>query len=200
MLCKIKLMCSVIWRIGLIFSLVTIAIPSSAQTPDKTFLLKLDACDRELKVSNDGTVVETRHAIKTEWHLSPAQMKRLRRVISSAPCLKQFKEWQQPSKPNAEVSPIKDPKITVRINDDCLMEWLSAGIGLDEVQVTLYDAGVNVGPLPIYIVCDHAKEEYKKKAREIYQRSLKPNWQRFLAEVSKTVGGKSILEGCDCWQ
>jgi len=191
---------SVVGRIGLVFFLATTAIPSSTQTTDKTILLELDACDRKLSVSNDGTVVETRHAITNEWHLSPAQMKKLRRVIAAAPCLKQWKKWQEPSQSTTEAPPTKDLNIAVPTNYDCLMEWLSAGIGLDEVQVTLYNPDGKVGPFPIYIVCDHAKEEYKNSARRIYQRSLKPAWQRFLAEVSKTVGGKSILEGCDCWQ
>jgi hypothetical protein len=91
-------------------------------------------------------------------------------------------------------------KVALIDNYDCLMEWLSAGIGLDEVQVTFYNADGKAGPFPVYIVCDHAKEEYKNSAKRIYQSSLKPVWQQFLAEISKTVGGKSILEGCDCWQ
>ena len=200
MLHKRNPICSVVGRISLVVCLATIAIPSSAQTADKTILLNLDACDRKLKVFNDGTVVETRHAITTEWRLAPAQMKKLRRVIAGAPCLKQWKKWEQQSPSNAEVPPIKNPEIALPINYDCLMEWLSAGIGLDEVQVTLYNADGKAGPFPVYIVCDHAKEEYKNSAKRIYQRSLKPVWQQFLAEVSKTVGGKSILEGCDCWQ
>jgi hypothetical protein len=202
MLYKKKPICSVIARIGLVFCLVTIAIPASAQTPDKSVLLEFKACDRELRVSNDGTVVETRHAITTERRLSATQMRKLRRVIARAPCLEQWKKWQQPSQSTAEVPPIKDSNITAVTNFDCVMEWLSAGIGLDEVQVTLYDADGKVGPLPIYIVCDHARAEYKRSARQNYPgpRFLKPVWLRFLAEVSKTVGGKSILEGCNCWQ
>jgi hypothetical protein len=175
-------------------------MPASAQTPDRSVLLEFKACARELRVSNDGTIVETRHAITTERHLSATQMRKLRRVIARAPCLKQWRKWQQSSQSTAEVPKTKDLKITAVTNFDCVMEWVSAGMGLDEVQVTLYDADGKVGPLPIYTVCDHAREEYKRSARQNYPRFLKPVWLRFLAEVSKTVGGKSILEGCDCWQ
>ena len=200
MLYKRKPICSVIVRIGVVFCLATIAIPSSAQTPDKSVLLEFKACAGELRVSNDGTAVETRHAITTERHLSATQMRKLRRVIARAPCLKEWKKWQQSSQSTAEVPRSKDVNITAITNFDCVFEWVSAGMGLDEVQVTLYDADRKVGPLPIYTVCDHAKEEYKRSARQNYARFLKPVWLRFLAEVSKTVGGKSILEGCDCWQ
>ena len=202
MLYKSKAIYSAVGRIGLVFCLVTIAIPVSAQTPDKTMLLEFRACDRELRVSNDGTVLEKRHGVKSGWRLSPAQMRKLRRVIARAPCLKEWKKWQQPSQPTADAPKIKDSNVTAVTNFDCVMEWLSAGIGLDEVQVTLYDADGKVGPLPIYVVCDHAREENKRSARQNYSspRFLKPVWLRFLADVSKTVGGKSILEGCNCWQ
>jgi hypothetical protein len=125
-------------------------------------------------------------------------MRKLRRVIARAPCLKQWKKWQQQSPSNIEVRPIKELDKAASINYDCLMEWVSAGIGLDEVQVILYDADGKVGPFPVYILCDHAKEKYKNSARQNYR--VLNVWQKFLAEVSKTVGGKSILEGCECWQ
>ncbi|HSS18751.1 MAG TPA: hypothetical protein VLL54_01505 [Pyrinomonadaceae bacterium] len=191
---------SFIGRIAITLGLATVAFSAFAQAPDKTFLVKLDACNRKLTVSQDGRVVETRHAVTTEWNLSRGELKKLHRVIAHAPCLERWKKWQQASNSSAEVPANKSLEIKEPASNDCLMEWLSAGIGLDEVQVTLNDADNKAGPFPVYIVCDHAKKEYKSSAGEIYQRNLKPAWQRFLVDLSKAIGGKSILEGCDCWQ
>jgi hypothetical protein len=80
------------------------------------------------------------------------------------------------------------------------MEWLSYGGGLDEVQVTLHYPDRTLGPFPIYVVCDGANERYKKSAQRNYQRFLKRNWHSFLADISKAVGGKSLVKGCNCWQ
>jgi hypothetical protein len=81
-----------------------------------------------------------------------------------------------------------------------MTEWLSFGGGLDEVKVTLHYLDRTLGPFPVYVVCDGANESYKKLARRNYQRFLKRNWHSFLADISKAVGGKSLVKGCNCWQ
>ena len=80
------------------------------------------------------------------------------------------------------------------------MMWLGAGFGLNEIKVTIRSPDDRAGPFPVYVVCDGAKERYKKFARRHYQEYLKPNRLRFLADVSKAAGAKSIIKGLDGWR
>ena len=170
------------------------ACAQSQQQP--SVLLALKACDRELRVFDDRTVVESRRGTTTKGRLSESRMRKLRELIAGRPCIK---EWQQSTSSTSALIQ-GEVKLSTTDHHDCIMEWLSAGIGLDEIQVTIRSPDEQIGPFPVYVVCDHAKEGYKKAAKINYQRFLKPNWQRFLADISKALGGATFLKGCYCWQ
>jgi hypothetical protein len=81
-----------------------------------------------------------------------------------------------------------------------MVGYLSYGLGLQEIQVTVKYPERQVGPLPLYVVCDGSKDKYKESARRNYKSYLRPNWQRFLSDVASAIGGKSLLKGCNSWQ
>lgn len=167
--------------------------PVQQQQPE---LLSLKACGRALRVFADGTVVETRGNKITEHRISEGQLQKLRRLVALHPCTR---EWQRPTS-FPQPSPRGEVKISTTHRSDCMMDWLSAAIGLEEIQVTIPSLDDRIGTFPVYIVCDRAKESFKKSAKRNYQRYLRTDWRSFLADVSKVVGVKSFLKGCDCWR
>lgn len=180
-----------------IFCLPITVARSSAQSQPPPVLLALKACDRELRVFDDGAMIETRRGKTTQRRLSERELRKLRGLIAHRPCIM---EWQQPTSPQPN-SASEEVKLSTTSNEGCMMDWRSyIGPGLDEIQVTIPSLGSQIGTIPVYVVCDHAKESYKEAAKRDYQRYLKPNWQRFLADASKAVGSKSFLKGCYCWQ
>jgi hypothetical protein len=185
--------------LGLVVSLfIVAAIPVRSQSQTPSQLLKLRTSVRELQVFEDGTVVETRDGIKTTRRLSASRMRKLRQVMARVPCQK---EWQQSSQPLPDLSRVQITAVQLgTYNEDCLGMWLSYGLGLQEIQVTMKYPDLSTGPFPVYILCDGAKKKYKEFAKRNYKSSLRPNWHRFLNDVVSVVGGKSILKGCNAWQ
>lgn len=176
-----------------IFCLAMIVARACAQSQQQPALLELKACSRELRVFDNGAVVESRGSKITERRLSDKQMKKLRQLIARRPCIK---ERQQQTSPPPVLAP-ETFKLSNTNIDDCTNDWLSALFGLDEIQITMHSPDGQIGPFPVYIV-DAAKEGNKKFAKRHYPRYLKPNWHRFLANISKAVGSKSFLKCCDC--
>ncbi len=182
-------------------SAATVTQVSAQSQQQQPALLALKTCAGELRVFDDGTVVESRRGKTTQRRLSESRMQKLREVIARRPCVKEWKETT-PAPPVASKTEVKlsGLQLSSTYGNDCVLEWLSFGGGLDEIQVTIRSPEGQIGPFPVYVVCDGAKESYKKSARRHYQRLLKPVWHRFIADISKAVGSKSFLKGCDCWQ
>jgi hypothetical protein len=179
-----------------IFCFATNAAQAGAQNQQQPSLLQLKACNRELRVSEDGAMVESRRGKITERRLSESQMQKLRRLIARRPCIK---EWRQPTSPPPTVAPAL-VQLSTNYDHGCIADWLSFGLGLDEIKVTMASPDGQVGPFPVYVVCDHANDRNKESAKRSYPRYLKPEWQRFISDVSKAVGSKNFLKGCYCWQ
>lgn len=179
-----------------IFCFATTAAQAGAQSQQQPALLKLKACDRELMVSDDGAMVESRRRKITERRLSESQMQKLRQLIARRPCIK---EWQPPTSPSPTVAPAV-VQLSTAYDHGCITDWLSSGRGLDEIQVTMASPDGQIGPFPVYVVCDHGNDRNKESAKRNYPGYLKPNWQRFIADLSKAVGSKNFLKGCYCWQ
>lgn len=191
-----------------VLTLVLLFNSASAQTgelPGKV-LLAFKACAGQLRVFENGAVVETRRGQTTQRQLTESQLRKLREVIERRPCQEEWKEPAPSPSPAASSSPAStETKITIAsvssiMGSDCFVSWLSGGTGLDEIQVTLSTPEGQSGPFPVYTICDGASEQNKKLAKKSYPNHVKPNWQKFIADVSKTVGSKSFLKGCDCWR
>lgn len=178
--------------------LLTAAVPVRSQGQTSASLIKLKASNRAVQVFEDGSVIETEDDAKTERRLSESRMRRLREAIARIPCQKQWQQLSQPLPDLSRVQIVTVPSGTY--DEDCIGMWLSYGLGLQEIQVTLKYPERQVGPFPVYIVCDGAKDKYKESAKRNYKRYLRPNWHRFLKDVVSIIGGKSILKGCKAWQ
>lgn len=192
MFSSVSCLCAVI-----AFSLAA-ASPVLSQGQPPSSLLKLKTSVREIQIFENGTVIETRNGIKTERRLSEGRMRKLQKVIARAPCQK---EWGQPPQPLPDLSRVQSMAVQPgTYNGDCVSMWLSYGLGLQEIQVTLKYPERQIGPFPVYVVCDGSKKKYKESARRNYQNFLKPNWRRFIDDVVSAIGSKSILKGCNSWQ
>jgi hypothetical protein len=183
-------------RLRALGCVAAIATSLCAQSLHPRAILELNACGN-LQVFEDGTVLESRDGKKTERRLSESRMRRLRQVIAGAPCPR---NWAQSPPAPLDVGRIQSVPFPRKVSDDdCNQDWLSAGIGLLEVKVTLHHQEQQV-LFPVYILCDAERKAVKAWAKRTYKGVLKRNWQRFLDEVVSAVGGKSVLKGCNCRQ
>lgn len=163
-----------------------------AQTQPPQVILELNACG-DLKVFEDGKVLESRDGKTTERRLSESRMRSLRKTIVGAPC---SMEWKQ--RPAAPPDLHSTPSATVSPGSDCEFEWLGYGAGLIEVKLNLHYLEHQTGPFHIYIVCERAKQSDKDWAKRVYQRVLRRNWQRFVKDVVSATDSKSVITDCDC--
>lgn len=144
-----------------------------AQGPASPLFLELKACAGELKIFDDGMVISKHmNGTMTELRLSESQMLKLRQIIARGPCQKEIRT----STATAETS-------------YCMQGWNSYNEPGEQEVVIRHYPDHQSEPFPVYIPCDTTKERDPRN---------NPIWQRFLSEVVGTIGGKSILTGCEC--
>lgn len=173
--------------------------PRQQQQP---VLLALKGSQRELRVFDDGRTVESRGDKITERRLSESRMRKLREVIARRPCARERQQQQQPppasSPPTLVLKEMTQATIDNAMKDDCMTIVRSyIPRGMTEIMVTIHSPDGRIGTIPVYAVCDGAKEVDKEYVRRNYREDLKSNWHRFIADASKAAGVKSFLKGCD---
>lgn len=171
---------------------------AQSQQQQRPVLLVLTNGLRELRVFDDGTTVESRDSKITERRLSEARMRKLREVIARRPCIRERQQQPAAAPPTSALKEITQATLDNIEKDDCLMSWRSyVPTGMTEIKVTIRSADGQTEPFPVYALCNGAKESDKKFVRRNYQKLLKPNWHRFVADASKAAAVKSFLKGCD---
>lgn len=147
-----------------------------AQSQPQLILLELKKCERELKVFEDGKVLESRDGKKTERQLSANRLRKLRQIIASDPCPTQF------------------------YSGDCHFQFIVSGMtprALQELHVTHREGGYERSST-VYIACERPTARQKEWLKRNSHEYINPKRQPFLSELAGALGGKSILKGCKC--
>lgn len=173
------------------------AAEARAQSQQQPVLLVLKAGPRELRVFDDGTAVESIRDSKTTLRrLSEGRMRKLREVIARHPCVRERPPASDVSLTTLSPKDIQEA-VTAAEKDECRTMWRSfLARGMTEIQLTLRSPDGRSKTIPIYAVCDGAKEVDKEYVRRHYQSVLKPAWHRLVADASKVAGVRSFLKGC----